>query len=143
MKLAALVMASIAALGAQAGPAAERELTQAEDRWRARRPAAYEFTVAIAQFSLQGEFAFRVDGEASTLLSNADARQRALLEEVKSMDGLFALVRQARRIPGSRVVVTYDAALGYPADTVIDANPDMLDDNRRLRVIAFKPARVR
>ena len=114
-------------------------LARAEARWQAQGPKAYRFGINLTCFCgpLRG-MSFRVvDGQVQTP-GDADVSTRRFHESYGTMEKLFAVIRGVLDKGGHKVVVKYDAELGYPIWADLDPRRDVIDDELFIRVSGFR-----
>jgi Family of unknown function (DUF6174) len=115
-------------------------LAEAEARWQARKPTAYEFTIEVrCECSGQGRRpTFRVAGTEAKPLQDLDAASRRFYDHYNTVEKLFAVIRRSLTAGGYSIQVRYDVELGYP--TMADLDPQLMvkDDELSLRVTKFR-----
>jgi hypothetical protein len=116
-------------------------LTKAEATWRARKPAAYEFTIEIRCFCPVAlrPLSFRVIGDESTLLDKLDADVRQMYERYNTVDKVLAVLRRWAAMDPFKMRVEYDSTLGYPLRADLDHKKFTKDDELFFRVTQFRP----
>jgi hypothetical protein len=139
MAAAVLLVASLAfPVSPQKTPA--DALAEAEARWQARKPAAYEFTIEVrCECAGQGRRpTFRVAGTEATPLQDLDAASRRFYDHYNTMEKLFAAIHRSLTAGGYRIQVRYDPELGYPVTADLDPQRMVKDDELILRVTKFR-----
>src|SRR5262245_60825873 len=116
-------------------------LADAEARWRARKPKAYEFAVEVRCFCpgvARTPPRFSVtDGQPRSLQELALDSQR-VYDHFNTVEKLFAAIRSTFSRGRNRTVVQYHPDLGYPLVADLDPNADVVDDELFLKVTDFK-----
>jgi hypothetical protein len=110
-------------------------LADAEARWRARKPKAYEFSLEVRCFcsglaETPRRFAV-TDGERSPF-------SQGVYDHYNTVEKLFAVIRDSFSRGRSKMVVEYHADLGYPMLADLDPSAEVEDDELFLRVTDFK-----
>ena len=117
-------------------------LADAEARWRARKPKAYEFAIEVRCFcpgliiTTPPRFAV-TDGEPRSL-QKLELYSQKTYDYFNTVEKLFAAIRSRISRGKSKMVVQYHADLGYPLLADLDPNADVADDELLLRVTDFK-----
>ncbi len=131
--LAATLAASLATLSAcddASGPAGD--LRDAQRRWRATRPTSYELRQSVSCFCPLPPQPVTLLVRGDSIVAAVDARGAALSAPIvglyRTVDGLFALIEQARSRGAADLRATYDPARGYPTTVVIDYIANAADD---------------
>lgn len=127
--LAALLV--VAACRATSGPASE--LTEARERWRQNRPANYRLTLSVGCFCAFPPQPIEIDVQGDSVIARRVRSTGAPLDpnlarSFPSVDGLFAIVAEARARNAQTLQVSYDPALGYPSTVFIDYRGAIADD---------------
>jgi hypothetical protein len=135
-------MAAMVLLGASlAAPAQELPalaLAQAETRWQARQPNAYQFTIALSGAWGRSGATFRVVEGKTQPPRETDAAWQRLADTYGTMEKLFAVIRQTLATGDSRVSARYDREYGYPIWADLDPRRGRTDDERFVRVTGFR-----
>ena len=130
--------------GGQATPAeVEMALKKAEALWAAKKPATYEFTVALGCFCAlpPSPPAFRVtNGVAMPVGTLADEHRRTL-SNLDTVDKQFNRLREVLARKPYKIAVQFDTQWGYPVSADIDMVQHIADDEWTLRVTNFKPVK--
>ncbi len=134
--LIALCVAGALLAGGCKDPVSPQEaaLSTAEARWRAGKVStSYRMQQRVACFCIWGNISYDVivtNGVITSALS-VDAGVPALpslLAQMRTVEQLFAEVRQATDLPGVLMNVTYDATLGFPTVVSLDPIKQAVDD---------------
>jgi hypothetical protein len=134
-----LLAASIGSSAAQQKTPAGA-LAEAEARWQARKPAAYEFTIAVrCECSGQGSRpTFRVVGTEAQPLQDLEAASRRFYDHYNTVEKLFAAIRRSITVGEYKIQVRYEAEFGYPIVADLDPQRMVKDDELILRVTKFR-----
>jgi hypothetical protein len=130
------------ASGQEPALSADAALADAEARWRARKPKAYEFAVEVRCFcpgliiTTPPRFAV-TDGEPRSLQKLEQYSQKTY-DYFNTVEKLFAAIRLRFSEGRNKTVVQYHAELGYPLVVDLDPNANVADDELFLRVTDFK-----
>jgi hypothetical protein len=146
--LVLLALLPVAGCDGVLGPRSDdtlRELLETRQRmWNERGPASYTMTVLRIDGDpgLLRPVVLRVSGGqiVSAVYEDTEAPVPAEVRaRYHTVEGLFALVRDAidRRIPS--VSVNYDAEYGFPREMVLDYNLRRSDDDLYFSVSDFTP----
>lgn len=133
---AALAVAVIAASVAcsDLGPKSQvDELQEAQELWRSQRPLRYVYTIQRQCFCTEdarGPVRVTVDGETVVSQFYGDGRtvDAAAAGWFPSVDGLFAVLRDAFDEGAYEIRATYDPQLGVPVDFWIDYSQNTIDE---------------
>ena len=128
--------------------AAAAELAAQRRTWDERGPASYEFAMTWHIFNNSyGDYRIGVDdGVAVSVVKDGTTRldPRLLHDQLPlTVDELFDEL--ARRVSADRFDATYDPALGFPVDVMVDEMLDSVDDELDVRItdlVAGSPAPV-
>jgi hypothetical protein len=116
-------------------------LAEAEARWQARKPAAYEFTIEV-RCECSGQVrrppGFRVAGTEAKPLQEMDAASRRFYDHYSTVEKLFAAIHRSITAGGYGIQVRYDPELGYPIVADLDPQRMVKDDELILRVTKFR-----
>jgi hypothetical protein len=116
------------------------ELEQAEARWDRFGPESYVYAVRRICFCLveeTGPVRVRVDDEVAvewTYVATGNPLPESARPRFPSVDGLFAILREAYAEDAHEVQVSYDPELGYPTDFSIDYEEQVADEELGMRV---------
>lgn len=115
-------------------------LAAAQARWSSRKPATYEFVADVGCFCgiQRPPPRFRVTGERSEPITPLDDVS-GVYETYNTVDKMFAAIRLAIEDGAEGLDIRYDPEFGYPV--FANLNPLMMafDEERRLRVVDFRP----
>ena len=108
-------------------------MREAEQLWQLRRPARYEYTVQRQCFcgeDARGPVRVTVDGETIVSQTYDDGRavDAPADEWFPSVDGLFAVLRDAFARDAHEIRVSYDPQLGVPVELWIDYSQNIADE---------------
>jgi len=123
-------------------PSPDAALAEAEARWQARKPKAYEFAVEVRCFcpgltKIPPRFAV-TNGEPRSLQDLEPDSQR-IYEHYNTVEKLFAAIRRSLSFGKYRIAVQYHADVGYPVVANLDPRSEVADDELFLRVTEFRP----
>jgi hypothetical protein len=110
----------------------EPALAQAEARWKARKPPAYEYEIYVScafcgsLFNARARVVNGVTGEG----------------KFSSVEKLFEVIRQAISRGQYRVKIEYDQALGYPVSADLDPRREVKDEELVFHVRGFRGLQV-
>jgi hypothetical protein len=149
---AALLLATVLAVGGcdgVLGPRSDdtlRELLESRQRiWQEKGPAAYTMTVTRVAGDTESlrEAVLYVSGGTIQSAFWADTEEPLSATEranYHTVEGMFALIRDAldRRVPG--ITAAYDAEYGYPREIRVDYDSRRTDDDLYFGVTGFAPA---
>ena len=123
-----------------AAPAAA--LAAAEAKWKANKPAAYEFTIEVICFCPpplgQNPQVFRVTNGVPARVGASDPQVARAYDNFDTIEELFAVIKRFTSGYGIRINVKYDAELGFPVAADLDQAENMADDELRFNVTNFK-----
>jgi hypothetical protein len=143
-----LAVVLLLACSLTAGSAQERALSpeaalaDAEARWRARQPKAYEFAVDVRCFCpglVRTPPGFAVTDGVPRSLHELELFSQRVYDHYTAIEKLFATIRGSLSRGRSKMVVQYHADLGYPLVAELDPNADVMDDELFLRLTDLKP----
>ena len=139
----AILIAATAFLGRQApqevSPATA--LDQAEARWQARKPHAYQFNVEVRCFcppSGKIPSLVRVVNGVTQKVEGLDAIAQGAYARHGSVEKLFETIRRSLSFGQYKVAVEYHRELGYPITADLDPRREYVDDELFFRVWDFK-----
>jgi hypothetical protein len=145
-----VVVSPLAGLAFSAGPGAGVDqpnqdpaaaLAKAETLWRERRPATYEFTLAVQCFCpglLKEPPSFRVTGGEAKALEPLRPLSERVYGTYNNVEKLFAAIRHAMSFGQYRIAVTYNDKLGYPVAASLDPRREVADEELSFRVWDFR-----
>jgi len=115
------------------GDLQQDELREAQELWQLRRPARYEYTVrrqCLCTEDALGPVRVSVDGETivSQLYEDGRSVDASAVEWFPSVDGLFAVLRDAFTRDAHETRVSYDPRLGVPVELWIDYSQNIADE---------------
>ena len=118
-------------------------LADAEARWKARKPKAYEFAVEVRCFCpglATKPLRFAVTDGEPRLLESLGSFSPRVYDHYNTVEKLFAAIRGSFSQGRYKTVVQYHADLGYPLVADLNPSADVEDDELFLRVTDFKGA---
>lgn len=132
-----LLAAALSACSGVLGLGGDR-LDDARDRWRDSRPALYQFTYRRVCFCPGTDpVVVTVEGDSVTRVGPATGSDPGRVpprEEIRTVDGLFQLLREwEARDPHSKRV-TYHDELGYPVEAFFDFRENVADEEMGFEV---------
>jgi hypothetical protein len=141
---AAIALGALGACDTVAGPPGNAELERARERWRAARPAEYAYTLTRECFcgpdvrrpvtiTVRGSGV--VDRRYADTGAPVDPRHEALFP---SIDGLFAIIDDARARRADRMDLVFDPTLGHPVRIDIDYSTRAIDEEVTLTVSSIR-----
>ena len=147
---AALALLLVAALAAAAAARAarltgpEEDVRDARRRWRATRPAAYEYTLERSCFCLAEVvrptvIVVRGDAVESLRYATGEPVDPRLASVFPTIDGLFDQLADVAAREPQIMRATYDRARGYPLRVEIDVSEQVADDEITYVVRSFRP----
>jgi hypothetical protein len=116
------------------------ELERAEARWERSGPESYVYAVQRICYCLveeTGPVRVRVeDGLAVewTYVASGNPLPETARPRFPTVDGLFAILREAYGEDAHDIVVSYDQDLGYPTEFSIDYEEQVADEELGMRV---------
>jgi hypothetical protein len=147
--LVLMLSMAVGACGGLLGPRDDdsmRELLESRERlWRERAPSAYTMTVVriTQQVPEPQHVLITVSGQEMESAVYADTGE-PLPENVRALyftvEGLFALLRDAMARRAPTISVHYDAEYGFPREILIDYDTRRTDDDLVVQVLDFDPA---
>jgi hypothetical protein len=125
-----------------------QDLAAAEAKWNASRPVgnSYEFTQFVSCFCVVGGGPFRVtvmNGVVTSAMHTTNNVPVApeYLSVFKTVDQLFARIRETATSRGTITALEYDADRGYPRLLGLDPIPMAVDDEVTYQTSALTPNR--
>jgi hypothetical protein len=122
-------------------PSPETALREAEARWHARKPTSYEFAVEVRCFCgglTKTPPRFAVTNGEPRSLQELEPDSRSVYEHYNTVEKLFAAIRRSLSLGKYRMIVQYDADLGYPVIADLDPRFEVADDELVLKVTEFR-----
>ena len=123
---------AVLAVAAQQRVTPEAALAEAEARWQARKPVAYEYEIYLSCFGCR----YVTDTRARVV--NGVPGEGGF----SSVERLFERIRQAMSRGQHRIGVRYDPTLGYPISADLDPQRDVKDEELVFHVRGFKVLEV-
>lgn len=120
----------------------EDRLESARDRWRSNRPASYRFTYRRLCFCPWTDpVVVTVDADSVADVSPASGSDTVRLprSEVRTVDGLFDLLRDWRSRDPDRERISFHDRLGYPTEARFDFRDDVIDEEQGFEVTDLHP----
>ena len=145
VSLTALLLLALPIGATTQTPEPEAQRASAEARWKANRPAAYEFTLKAICFcppDSQGDPVFRVSKGNSSLIRGRvrfgplEGRNR---DQYDTIDGLFSWIREILKSRPSSVEIEYDPMFGFPRRVFVDPEELIADEEYGFTVEMFTP----
>jgi hypothetical protein len=128
--------------------AARDELDAAFSRWQAAGIADYSYDVRVSCYCLD-ERTRTVRAEVRngvpvslTYVDSGTAADTAMFDDVRTMDRLFATLRQAVEREPYDWIAQYDGTWGIPLSVAVDYDATMVDDEIGYVVTSFGPVAV-
>ncbi len=128
-------VALVAALacGTSTGPSQQARLDQAIALWQSHQLVSYQFELTRNCFCVLGGQVILVTVENGTIKTAASEPSGAaidaeLIAYLPTIPDLFDIVQDALDRPVARLLVTYDATLGYPTRIELDYIAEAIDD---------------
>ena len=129
---------------ANAPDSAQAALLQAQERWEHSSIAYYSYTGAWTCFcpeEYRADTQVTVDGGKVTTVSSVAPNVGTIPapERFLAIEGLFALIQNAITQNAARIEVSYDETYGYPAESFIDYDERIADEEDRFTISSFTP----
>jgi hypothetical protein len=121
-------------------------LHQAEARWQARKPKAYEFAIDIrclmCDFTVRiPEYFCVVNGDAHAMQA-LDLRAKPWYERYNTVEKMFAAIRDELSVGEYRVNVQYHPKFGYPVSVNIRPLQNLVDGGLVFSVMSLRRTNV-
>jgi hypothetical protein len=140
-KVVLLTVAMALPVSAQEDKTPATTLAEAEARWQARRPRAYEFAITL-RCNCRGLTnpppRFRVENGTTLALQELGPDAQRVYSFYDTVDELFAAIKRAMSFGQYKIAVEYHPELGYPLKADIDPRKDVFDDEMFLQVTDFR-----
>ena len=133
------LLASSTVSAQQATP--DTALAEAEARWKAHKPAAYEFKIEVLCFCVGVDklpSLVRVLNGVTQRVDGLDINAQRMYASVGSVESLFEVVRRHMSFGQYKIWVDYDKELGYPVTADLDPRREVDDDEMVFRVREFR-----
>ena len=143
-----LLVALVATAACRSGTGPDRRQVIAQARWAAQGPAAYRITMSRSCECLpemSGPVVVAVsDGaiESRHYVATGAAVTSTYAALFPSIDGLFEIIEDARRVNVGRLDVTYDPTYGYPTRITIDGDGVVGNDDEVTYLVRDLEARL-
>lgn len=125
------------------GPTAETQLQGAVAQWNQLGLTSYDLEIQrLCYCGLAGRIRIEVRAgrlDAAHLVEQDLPIPPALLHNLPTVEGLFAIIQQAIDRPASRLRVRYDPATGAPITIIIDYDRRAIDDELSITVLSIEP----
>jgi hypothetical protein len=118
----------------------QRAYNEARDRWRARSPTRYQFTVEVHCYCGVGrrKMSFMVVEGRATAVVQLSAAETRFYTHYDTIDKLLAIVRNAVAIRPFSMAASFDPEFGFPSSVSVNPNGKIFDEELRFSVTAFK-----
>lgn len=139
--LAALLAATVAGCSGMLGLGGDR-LESNLDRWRANRPAVYQFTFRNRCFCAGTEpVVITVEGDSPVDVSPAEGGGSPPLPDstYRTIEGLFDQLREWRDRDPADFRMEFHARLGYPTEAFFDFRKNVADEELGFEITDLHP----
>ena len=116
-------------------------LLEAQEKWQARKPPSYEFTLEVRCFCwgiLKTPPSFRVVSGDPSPVGDLEGQPQEFYKSFNTVEKLFAAIDRSLASGHQKSTVQYDGELGFPLVADLDPSQVEDDDELYLRVTSFR-----